>query len=179
MQYTSTYQLNQWEKTDRVLRTDFNNDNQKIEEALMNVARYIKLKEITTEQAVTDGIVEIDVSDIDFAAWQYVHVDVQPKGGSQVNIRINNQSGNCNYAYPANGYSAAGNGLMGYITGNSSDYYAERITFMPGRLGNRRIDCRIRRIYGWCTVVNFSDFEKLVFAGSLQAGTKFIIWGEA
>ena len=40
MQYTSTYQLNQWEKTDRVLRTDFNNDNQKIEEALMNVARY-------------------------------------------------------------------------------------------------------------------------------------------
>lgn len=32
--YTSYYQLNQWEPTDQVLHTDFNDDNQKIDAAL-------------------------------------------------------------------------------------------------------------------------------------------------
>ena len=34
MDYTQNYQLNQWEATDRVLRTDFNSDNAKIDAAL-------------------------------------------------------------------------------------------------------------------------------------------------
>ena len=34
MNYTQNYQLNQWDATDRVLRTDFNSDNQKIDAAL-------------------------------------------------------------------------------------------------------------------------------------------------
>ena len=32
--YTTNYQLNQWEPTDQVLRTDFNADNAKIDAAL-------------------------------------------------------------------------------------------------------------------------------------------------
>ena len=32
--YTTNYQLNQWEPTDQVLRTDFNVDNAKIDAAL-------------------------------------------------------------------------------------------------------------------------------------------------
>lgn len=38
MEQTSSYQLNQWEATDRILREDFNADNRKIEAAL-NAAR--------------------------------------------------------------------------------------------------------------------------------------------
>ena len=34
--HTTNYQLNQWEATDQVLRTDFNQDNQKIDGALKN-----------------------------------------------------------------------------------------------------------------------------------------------
>ncbi len=34
MKQTSNYQLNQWEKTDRILMEDFNEDNRKIDEAL-------------------------------------------------------------------------------------------------------------------------------------------------
>ena len=34
MTKTTNYQLNQWDPTDRVLRTDFNSDNQKIDAAL-------------------------------------------------------------------------------------------------------------------------------------------------
>ena len=31
MKQTSNYQLNQWEKTDRILMEDFNEDNRKID----------------------------------------------------------------------------------------------------------------------------------------------------
>ena len=34
MKQTNNYQLNQWEKTDRILMEDFNEDNRKIDEAL-------------------------------------------------------------------------------------------------------------------------------------------------
>ena len=34
MTKTTNYQLNQWDPTDRVLRTDFNSDNQKIDAAI-------------------------------------------------------------------------------------------------------------------------------------------------
>ena len=34
MEQTSNYQLNQWAESDRILRTDFNSDNAKIEAAL-------------------------------------------------------------------------------------------------------------------------------------------------
>ena len=36
--YTTNYQLNQWEAADQVLRTDFNQDNQKIDAALAGLA---------------------------------------------------------------------------------------------------------------------------------------------
>ena len=34
MKQTSNYQLNQWEKTDRILMEDFNGDNAKVDAAL-------------------------------------------------------------------------------------------------------------------------------------------------
>ena len=37
--YTTNYQLCQWEATDKVLRTDFNQDNQKIDAALSGLAK--------------------------------------------------------------------------------------------------------------------------------------------
>jgi len=37
--YTPNYQLNQWEADDRVLRTDFNADNEKIDAALAALAK--------------------------------------------------------------------------------------------------------------------------------------------
>ena len=39
--HTTNYQLCQWEATDKVLRTDFNEDNQKIDAALAAIPRLI------------------------------------------------------------------------------------------------------------------------------------------
>ena len=58
MTKTTNYQLNQWDATDRVLRTDFNSDNQKIEEALSALADCM-----ITGSYTGDGVVgrEIDL----------------------------------------------------------------------------------------------------------------------
>ena len=41
MTKTTNYQLNQWDPTDRVLRTDFNSDNQKIDAALNEKCEFV------------------------------------------------------------------------------------------------------------------------------------------
>ena len=46
MTKTTNYQLNQWDATDRVLRTDFNSDNQKIDAALKNAADPIEYERV-------------------------------------------------------------------------------------------------------------------------------------
>ena len=47
--HTTNYDLNQWEGTDKVLRTDFNGDNQKIDAALAGLAEELvrRMKEET------------------------------------------------------------------------------------------------------------------------------------
>ena len=44
MTKTSNYQLNQWDPTDRVLRTDFNSDNTKIDDALSQMQNTLSHK---------------------------------------------------------------------------------------------------------------------------------------
>ena len=64
---TTNYQLNQWEPTDQVLRTDFNADNAKIDIALANSLQkceYIKSLTLTTDSQAT-----LDLSDINWNEW--------------------------------------------------------------------------------------------------------------
>ena len=51
--YTTNYQLNQWEAGDQVLRTEFNQDNQKIDAALKTNADAIAAE--TAARAVETG----------------------------------------------------------------------------------------------------------------------------
>ena len=188
MNYTKNYQLNQWDATDRVLRTDFNSDNQKIDatlEALAEsqslAARFVKLKEVTTAQNVNGGSVEIDVSDIDFADWQYVHVDVYAKGFSGVQLRVNGKSTTCSYTQPGNGTCFGGTGYLVSIAANVNGLFADRITFHVGRSGQRNILCTCGNAAGHCSDVTFDSLTKLQFTSSaeISAGSRFILGGEA
>jgi len=73
--YTPNYQLNQWEPDDRVLRTDFNADNLKIEAALTALSgklgrmEIIKIQEPTAE-TVTGFFTRL--SEISWDDWEYV-----------------------------------------------------------------------------------------------------------
>ena len=67
MKKTTNYELNQWDPSDRVLRTDFNSDNSKIDAAIQALSqrietvaaanRVVKLLETTT----TEGKKQIDI----------------------------------------------------------------------------------------------------------------------
>ena len=109
MKKTENYQLNQWDAGDRVLRTDFNGDNEKIETALtalQNKPVLEKLKEFTVPKRFTGtAVFDMDVSDINWGAYQYVYADFDLKGHGYLLIYPN---GN-----PKDAYS------HGYVTSTS------------------------------------------------------------
>lgn len=75
--HTTNYQLCQWEATDKVLRTDFNQDNQKIDAALAGLrdrGLLVPLKTVVTTQSNQSSIT-LDVSNITWADWQHVALD--------------------------------------------------------------------------------------------------------
>ena len=95
MKQTEHYKLSQWEETDRIMMDDFNRDNANIETALgaafaavtaETAARtadvavlaakspFVKLREIVTAQSAAQ--VNLDLSDINFADWQVLWLDV-------------------------------------------------------------------------------------------------------
>ena len=84
MKQTQHYQLIKWDPSDRVLRQNFNDNNDKIDAALHKMeekSNFVKLKTVTTTGKIVDGQnFTIDVSDINWSAWQYVYVDFMLKG---------------------------------------------------------------------------------------------------
>ena len=96
--HTTNYDLNQWEGTDKVLRTEFNADNAKIDAALKANADAIAgkadaadvtaltqalaaleakstLQVIKTATQAADGTTfQIDLSDVDWSQWSTVYI---------------------------------------------------------------------------------------------------------
>ena len=73
MKYTKNYHLNQWDAADRVLREDFNRDNQKIDTALEETAIlarscYTRLLDETLAAPCQHW--DIDLSSIDITRYQ-------------------------------------------------------------------------------------------------------------
>jgi len=99
MKYTANTKLNQWEKTDRILMSDFNSDNQKLEAAMAKLAgedtsirqsiaalqaqidaltaRTVPtlLKEYTTTK--TTDMIELDMTFIDWAAYKEIIIEAR------------------------------------------------------------------------------------------------------
>ena len=93
--HTPTIGLNQYSGTDYFMREDFNADNMKIDEAikeLRNSPTKIKLREFVLEQEAT--LLHIDLSDLDFTEYDYIHIDEEHN--AKIFIRIDaeeNKSG--------------------------------------------------------------------------------------
>lgn len=79
MLQTTNYQLNQWEKPDRILMDDFNRDNEKIDAALAAMPLR-KLMDITTEQDVTQ--VDLDLSGLDLTPYSSLQVEMHLAGAT-------------------------------------------------------------------------------------------------
>ena len=87
MQQTTHYQLNQWEPEDRILRTDFNSDNARVDAALAGLkaaSLMEKVLDVTTAEGA--NLVEVDVSGIDFTQYRQVDVYIRVKMATYTNI---------------------------------------------------------------------------------------------
>ena len=73
MYKTDHFQLNQWEKPDRVLMEDFNADNARLDAALQTLTErptITKLNTFTVDRPITGAAVfDMDVSGIDWGAY--------------------------------------------------------------------------------------------------------------
>ena len=184
---TANYQLSQWESTDRILMSDFNSDNSKIDAALKanadaiaaletqldakadqadltdlaNRSRFTKLKEVSV--AANTSIFELDLSDITWSQWDKVHVDIISVNMDPVRLYYN-----------TNGNSQP-NLTLGGISGT---HHRPRMTFLVGNDPQRWVTIQ----WGSAakeTNLMFSALQKLVFGdGVLEAGTAFTVWGE-
>lgn len=186
--YTEHYQLHQWQPQDKFLRTDFNEDLQKIDTALNGLAgdlaqkaaqsdldevralatqsRFTKLKEFTSTE--DSSFLEIYLNDIDWAQWDKVHMDVKPT-----------RNGGSYFFYDTDASAGGGTEHVGSIGYNScSGSWAPRMTFHVGYRADRTLDVVCGSYYG-PTSITYAQLVKIVFSGSIMwAGAQFILWGE-
>lgn len=76
MNYTSNYQLSQWDKSDRILMEDFNADNAKVDTALAELSGrscLIPIKEVVVTTPTV--IFPLSLEGIDWDQWQAVVFD--------------------------------------------------------------------------------------------------------
>ena len=170
MNYTQNYQLNQWEATDRVLRTDFNNDNAKIDAALKanadsvtalaNRSRFTKLKEVNV--TADTNRVEIDLRGIDWTQWDKVHLDYLATNGSQMWLFINEVS--------------TGNRL--YSISGSAGLYRPWLTFYVGFRADRVLSTN--GVHSdFSNYIPYSQLQKFIISeNTMRPGAHFIVWGE-
>ena len=71
--HTTNYQLNQWEKSDRILMADFNADNQKIDAAIAGRLGPIQTIKSMTIDAQSSSLL-LDLSDIAWDKWSIIAI---------------------------------------------------------------------------------------------------------
>lgn len=179
MNYTKNYHLNQWEPSDRVLRTDFNEDNRKIDEALnaaVNASPYVKLKELVTTKELNQ--IDLDVGDIDFT--QYWCITLYCSAASTANglsIRVNDLTENYEYGSTSGGGSGIGKtDYMGTLGGHT-------VFYMPA--AGARVGCCCfsgeggsfsgHQFSAPCTWENLSKFN--LMGSRIPAGTQVVLYG--
>ena len=89
MNYTTNYNLPQWEETDVVTREDVNGAMSAIDSAIANASPLVKLLDYTSPSATSQ--LNIDVSGIDFSQYWQIFMYFDP-GTSYARMRLNGVS---------------------------------------------------------------------------------------
>ena len=184
MTKTTNYGLPQWEGSDRVLRTDFNEAMADIDAALQanadaidaeeaaraaavtelsNRSRFTKLQEVTVSTIGTKQI-EMDLTNLDWAHWNKLHLDMIAPSSSTFTMYLNQATN-------------TGNNYKTFLSGGDTMYGAQ-MTFEVGFLPNRQVLIQQRGEW-YAGQFPFSQLTKLYFiANSIAVGAHFVLWGE-
>lgn len=183
MNQTTNYQLNQWQASDRVLMADFNSDNAKIDAALKALADrpgITKLKTFTTTAKLTGtAVYTMDVSDINWGAWQYVHIDLNLRGSGYMMLYPNNDQDS---AYSCGLVtSTTYESLIGMVTA-LEDGYLSRGTFQIFCQGGQTIRTVTDTLRGSADVYTYDQLQTLHLipyhsSYYMNPGSTITFWG--
>lgn len=140
MNQTPNYQLNQWDKTDRIRMEEFNADNAKIEaalaqeaaarvagdtslqnslgaelQAIRNLLPIVHLQTITTPSATNK--LDINLSGIDWTKYSFILIRIEGSmstSSASFYVRMNNRSGDYDYRYSSGGSNSSTYNYAGY-----------------------------------------------------------------
>lgn len=176
MLQTTNYQLCQWEPSDRILRTDFNRDNEKIDTALAAAAGQSILRpirEIVTTESATS--IRIQLDDIDWSQWQSIVVDAELLSNNKGTVKIEfDNSTEVGSAY-SNGESVQ----------ESSRYGPSRLILFC----NQNVQCSVNAL-SLCyqtaeflplshrfSYISYLDYSGAITNLTFAVGCRFRIWG--
>ena len=186
MTKTTNYQLNQWDPTDRVLRTDFNSDNQKIDAAIAEAkaaSSYVKIKELTVSTAA--AAVDLDVSDVDFSQFMKVELFFQCPEQRSVSVRVNNLSSGY-LSIALSGTGSRDPGSLDRLAAFPGYSYGALLFYTPhpqGKVGCVNITYDGSTSYSGsqlvapCTWSALTSFNFTASSGKLPVGTYIALFG--
>lgn len=183
MQQTTNYQLNQWENTDRILRTDFNRDNAALDAALAKKLELTPIREVVPSASA--NAIELDVSDIDFSQWRVVIMETALVG-NQYDILIRPNGGTTGTYYHMKGTTPS-TGALGSVTSiDDGSLPTGQVIFLPLYCPARKVTALIlHNLDFYCgsdTEVTFQDLTSLTLVpwstkGTLGSGGKIAFLG--
>lgn len=168
MENTPNIGLKRWDGGDRVLRTEFNENWDKIDAALGTVEQASKLHtilDVTVDKDTTRAEYELKVN---WSEWKTVYIDVVPAKGSASDLRV------CYYGtsddYITN-LDATWNQLIGFPCGNPK--MPLYFLIFKGNTG----------FFHRCPYVLYENFRELQicnsnYNGTIKAGTRIRMMGE-
>ena len=185
--YTTNYELPLWEPQDSFLRTEFNDANQKIDDALIQLS-YIQVAKATLE--TMGQTLTLDVSDIDFTKFLRVDLFLSIGMGFNGNVDLRLNGITQNHCVQAEGYGGTSNGVtlhndLGTLYGGNGliSFFTPRA---DGPVGCAFFSCTANSTSGnWqsttslSTQVTWGELTSFDFHASqnLPAGTQAILCG--
>ena len=184
MNKTENLKLNVWEKSDPILVGDFNENFAAIDDAIGKAGKLVKLKEYVVESDTKQF--DVDVSDINWAEWQGVHVDIKSTVGSNAVVSLDialNTNAYCYRQYMGSS-SNSGNAISSISTSMADGYADARMILLTMHHANhlvKAVTFEARTMsYGGAASLMFRDLTNLRFSSSIfiKSGSSVTIWGE-
>ncbi len=196
MNKTEHYNLNQWDKSDRIMMEDFNRDNANLDAAIQAEATarlagaaaleaaiaakpaFEMLRTVTTSAQAQ--IVELDISNISLAQYFYIIVVSKMNGSAYFQAYLNSIGGDVSSYFP--GQMNTGRSCFAY--GNAGDVSPMLLTPRKegGYLAETIFKGQLGLGLGNYRSLTWGNVKKLIWyapesGAILGAGSRITIWG--
>lgn len=171
--YTEHFKLSQWERPDKVLMDDFNDDNQKIDAALRDTRPYLLRSWITEEDA---DRVTFDISGIEWAKYSWVIFDITLPEKASIYLNVNGDGTALSGTSGAHGLIAKSSGTTDTLVMLCPVFYRDNVCLTnismskSGSTGNSNLP------YRQLETLTLAIYGTPVDPQYIRKGTEIKIW---